>query len=423
MPPNQENQDKMAGWSEPEVGTPVPSFMDHHGLQRGGVLDQMMPLGTMPTAKVKARAKADPLRKTVQTQNMNGFNMEDAHSTPDMMSTPGDGVGTPMMAGDTANMFEEHFSPQAMQAMQQLAPEFQQHFQMPMQTMEHFHHMQQMGQLAQMQPLHMNPVHPIQPLPQVSHMPQVHQPIQAMPQPAHHTHPAPARASMQAMQSTFPVVSPTPIPQPQQTRLTSTPAPRLATSNGNMVTPTSASSLEQSVKKAVRLAQQAGSPELESHLQHIQAAAAQDPEFVTLLNFAVTNNSLDERGSAINRKLKQIKRKIKSERTSPATQLSSAMDIDVDHETIRFDSPSHSALHQSAGDGSLETLDEIIASARSLEEPPAKKLKTTASSPDQIDPSLNVTGKGSSHSRRGSSSSLSSVDEELAAAPLPTTAQ
>ena len=44
-------------WVEPTLRAPAPSFEDHRGLERAGVLEQMAPLGTMPIQRVKLRVK------------------------------------------------------------------------------------------------------------------------------------------------------------------------------------------------------------------------------------------------------------------------------------------------------------------------------------------------------------------------------
>jgi len=397
----QDHTDFMQNWAEPALKEPVPSFMDHRGLERVGVLEGMMPLGTMPSAKVKARAKADPLRKTMQPQNMAGMLMEDLRSTPDMLSTPGEDAGHAMsvnpmtashMAG-TAMMVDDNniFGGFPLGPLQ-LPPDYQAAYQMPIQAMQQLAqlpNLQQMQQLQQMQPF--QPMQPYQPMP--------------------------VQASMQAMQSTFPVVSQTPVSRHQST---TTPGQR-AVSNGTRATPSSASSLEHSVRKATRLAHQAGSPHLEYHLSQLQAAAAQDPELATLLNFAVTNNSLDERGSAINRKLKALKTAIKASGNSPVTQGSANVG-----QPVKSGSPSQSVFQPSPG--SMANLDALIASANQTHTPTSKKMKSRSRNADlmngvQIDPSLNLGAGFEGTPRRGSSSSLSSIDESLAAGPPPVISQ
>lgn len=71
------------GWLEPPVRVPVPSFMDYKGLERGGVLENMQALGTFPSARVKTKARAEPLRRTMQARNLTGLALEGLHSTPE----------------------------------------------------------------------------------------------------------------------------------------------------------------------------------------------------------------------------------------------------------------------------------------------------------------------------------------------------
>lgn len=408
MAPKQENgEDVAAGWNEPELHARVPSFMDHRGLDRVGVLEHMMPLGTMPTAKVKARAKQDPLRQTaVQAQNLSaGLIVDDARSTPDLnmgmnmdldmsMIDASTNEDTPLM-GDDANMFGASFSP-AMQGMQipQLPPEFQGYQAAMMQNMQY--PMMQVMEAAQS---HMQM--PLQPPMQ----PEMHLPMQTTPQP-------PIQLPMQAMQTTFSVSGPPAMSTPQPF-LHQTPGPQLSSKHK---TPTSASPVNpSSLRKALQLAQQNGFPQLDLQLAHIQQAAANDPEFATLLSFAVTNNSLDEKGSAIRRKLKQLKTTIRSQNPSPVTQLAGS--------TVGME-PSQSIAQQQTP--VLQNFHAYLASPQSHSSPSGMKRKPRPVSSSsgtagghQIDPSLNLGGDRPALSR-ASSSDLSSVDEQLASGPPPT---
>ena len=57
------------GWTEPPLRTPAPSFEDYKGLERGGVLEHMAPLGSLPNQKVKLRVKHyEPGRRYVQSK-------------------------------------------------------------------------------------------------------------------------------------------------------------------------------------------------------------------------------------------------------------------------------------------------------------------------------------------------------------------
>ncbi|MCJ1307419.1 hypothetical protein MMC25_001065 [Agyrium rufum] len=60
---------KQFTWTEPPTRPPAPSFQDHRGLERQGVLEHMAPLGSLPNAKVKLRVKQyEPGKRFVQTK-------------------------------------------------------------------------------------------------------------------------------------------------------------------------------------------------------------------------------------------------------------------------------------------------------------------------------------------------------------------
>ena len=68
-----ESTDAGEEWTEPPLRAPAPSFEDHKGLERQGVLEQMAPLGTMPSTKVKLRVKQyDPTRKSQSGKTTDG---------------------------------------------------------------------------------------------------------------------------------------------------------------------------------------------------------------------------------------------------------------------------------------------------------------------------------------------------------------
>ncbi|KAB8345893.1 hypothetical protein FH972_022948 [Carpinus fangiana] len=71
-----------AGWEEPPLRSPQPSFVDNK-LERQGVLENMMPLGSTPSAKIKANAKTDPLRRHIQSRGIDASGMDEARSTPE----------------------------------------------------------------------------------------------------------------------------------------------------------------------------------------------------------------------------------------------------------------------------------------------------------------------------------------------------
>lgn len=50
-------------WQEPPLRPPAPSFEDHKGLDRTPVLENMLPLGTLPNQKVKSRVRPHELTR------------------------------------------------------------------------------------------------------------------------------------------------------------------------------------------------------------------------------------------------------------------------------------------------------------------------------------------------------------------------
>ena len=78
-------------WEEPRLRTPAPSFEDHKGLERQGVLVNMAPLGTFPNQKVRQRLKThEPSRRPPHARNGDANITKDepnsSRSTPPVMS-------------------------------------------------------------------------------------------------------------------------------------------------------------------------------------------------------------------------------------------------------------------------------------------------------------------------------------------------
>ena len=72
-----------SGWTEPPLEQAKPSYEDHGGMPYG-VLEDMLPLGQAPSAKVKARVRTDPSGlKKIMGKNAGGL-ISDAHDTPEM---------------------------------------------------------------------------------------------------------------------------------------------------------------------------------------------------------------------------------------------------------------------------------------------------------------------------------------------------
>lgn len=75
------------GWREPPLRTPQPSFMDHRGLERGGVLSNMQALGTRPPKHIRSGARLDPMSRYRRGRSTLGTGGTDsARATPDHYS-------------------------------------------------------------------------------------------------------------------------------------------------------------------------------------------------------------------------------------------------------------------------------------------------------------------------------------------------
>ena len=80
----QEPGNSSYGWTEPPLRTPAPSFEDHKGLERHGVLEHMAPLGAMPNQKAKQRVKQNESSRRSQL----GKYAEAATSTKESATVP-----------------------------------------------------------------------------------------------------------------------------------------------------------------------------------------------------------------------------------------------------------------------------------------------------------------------------------------------
>lgn len=225
------------GWAEPPLRAPQPSFMDH-SLERGGVLEQMAPLGSFPTAKVKARAKKDPLRKMVQARHLEGTLVDDARASPDLAYFAQNGS---QMQSEEAGVVE---------------------------TLES-------GSLVD------------------SEIQMVEQRTKSL-----SATPRSNAANESPLRSRRPFIS-LASPDEYKSPLHTTPPMRVP------------QLVYDGLKKAIKAAQQNERPDIEQNLLRVFRLGMHDPEFVTLLKFAMTNDSLDERGSAINRKLKELRKKLR----------------------------------------------------------------------------------------------------------------
>ncbi|KAJ9667898.1 hypothetical protein H2201_002084 [Coniosporium apollinis] len=73
-------QTSLDQWIEPPLKEPTPSFRDH-GFERGGVLENMQPLGQPPSAKLKAKVKGDLYRRPDTSRNGLMSTLEEAGET------------------------------------------------------------------------------------------------------------------------------------------------------------------------------------------------------------------------------------------------------------------------------------------------------------------------------------------------------
>lgn len=187
---------------------------------------------------------------------------------------------------------------------------------------------------------------------------------------------------------------------------------------------------ERALSQATLRAIQNARPDVEQGLMDIRVAAIHDPQLATLIEFAVTNDSLGERGSAVNRKLKKLKQKIRSQNTSPQSQRGSLSDGPVFLSRVSS-SPSQSHSRTIGQDNNIDDQPSpnfTSSTSPVLQRPTPLKLSLIPRR------SSAVNGVAHEHtaptrkmkkasippmSRRSSSSSLSSVDEGLAAGPPP----
>ena len=85
----------LGSWQEPDLAPPLPSFAEH-GIERHGVVANMAPLGTRPTAKILKQAntkESDPLRRGATIKKFYAQISDTPYSTyKDSASTPEPGA-------------------------------------------------------------------------------------------------------------------------------------------------------------------------------------------------------------------------------------------------------------------------------------------------------------------------------------------
>lgn len=75
---------KADSWEEPPLRAPAPSYHDHKGLEKQGVLEHMAPLGSLPNQKVKLRLKAqDASRRNAPVRNGEASTSKEDSDVPD----------------------------------------------------------------------------------------------------------------------------------------------------------------------------------------------------------------------------------------------------------------------------------------------------------------------------------------------------
>jgi hypothetical protein len=103
----------MDRWIEPPLRAPAPSFMDypHLSIERHGVLENMAPLGTNPSSKLKktANAKPESMRRLAFTSK--GDASASAATTPREASTPEPAVNPSRRRSDSRKMEDTDYMP------------------------------------------------------------------------------------------------------------------------------------------------------------------------------------------------------------------------------------------------------------------------------------------------------------------------
>ncbi len=102
----------MDAWVEPPIRPPAPSFMEypHLDIVRHGVLENMAPLGTMPSSKVRKLAKAEGPRRVTLVRK--GEPSISAASTPREAVTPEPPVIPSRRRSESHKMDEAEWNPQ-----------------------------------------------------------------------------------------------------------------------------------------------------------------------------------------------------------------------------------------------------------------------------------------------------------------------
>lgn len=296
IPPNAyQNTSTAAGWTEPPLRQPAPSFQDH-GLGRAGVVENMMPLGTPPTAKVRAKAKGEPLRKMVQARHLgaSGMVIDEGRATPELSVAGNTRAGSTRLDEESEGS-ASNIDPQLMAGVE--FPEFPEPSYRPQ-----------------------TPVQSQTPPPQVTaeeeERTSLLSPIQHQQQPqVAQMHPLQATAQLPAPHATFPY----PLPSMQQPQLVAS-QPSLSTPSGPMSYTSSTVPSGSPFFTANSIAKRNGRPEVQQPLAYLYSALQQDADLERLLQEAVLDRSRDDpindRHSELGRKIKRVKKNYRAQSTS-----------------------------------------------------------------------------------------------------------
>src|SRR5215469_10972188 len=100
-PQKEKVQTLLTSWVEPQPRAPVPSF-EEHGFQRGGVVENMQPLGVLPAKKLRDRVKSRALRRSALSREEYLKFEEGASTTPEGTPPVDSTILDPTTPADTA---------------------------------------------------------------------------------------------------------------------------------------------------------------------------------------------------------------------------------------------------------------------------------------------------------------------------------
>lgn len=368
-------------WQEPQPRASLPSFMDYRGLERVGVLEQMQALGSMPSAKMKAKARQDLSRRTAQGRSLGSY------AEPEMASNSDELSATPNARAVSQIADEDIHTPRHVQDLYSLESPT------PAEAIERA--MASMPSMASMAPL--------------------------------------ARGALQAAQLLPELPAPRPV-IPVTNSYLGLGTPRM---NGLTIhAPAAFGSPAQPgspYQRAIALAARNGDAQTEQLLYQIHLQAHRDPQLVDLLTSLTHPPETFEEQVALDRKIRAFKRKVHGESFSPDSSASTIIKSTIGHDENR---PSQSPIVENLGAASIPAtiMDPLIDPALTQTstttnihspQPPSSHPKIRLRHQNQIPVSSGTQSSTPSsptkqsiegaalQSRRSSSSSLSSIDDTL----------